>query len=40
LAEGYHYATLLGKTVGVSTAIYFGTGTAGTRTALKGFLRR
>lgn len=39
LALGYHYATLVGK-VGSGTGTYVGSGTAGTRTTLRGYLRR
>ncbi len=40
LSEGYHYATLLGKTAGSGTGTWTGSGTAGARMTLKGYLRR
>lgn len=37
LAEGYHYATILGKTTG-TTMIWYGSGTAGLRTTIGGVI--
>lgn len=38
LAEGFHYATLLGK-VSTGTGTWQGSGTAGTRTAINGYVK-
>lgn len=38
LADGFHYATLLGAITGGLTTLYSGSGTAGTRTVLTGFI--
>jgi hypothetical protein len=39
LSEGYHFVTLLGKSLSGNASTWIGSGTAGTRSTLRAFLR-